>query len=231
MTVEESTGLVRSVFDTSCEPDGMLLKACRNRRTTVCPTCAETYRADSYQLVSAGLQGGKSVPASVASHPRLFVTLTAPSFGPVHSAGKPTPVRSGCAARLVVTARTGTATAATAATPRVTSCWVSRSVWTASTIAVRCCGRRRPASCGAARRSPWSVRSPGRSAVRSVGFTNGAEVVPIVRAGDWRFAGRGYRTPGDAWLAETAGIARAHQRREARAAIRAPTDLPDRRSA
>ncbi len=85
ITVEEATGVVRSSFDTATEPDGMLLKACRNRRTTVCPTCAETYRADSYQLVAAGLAGGKTVPDTVAAHPRLFVTLTAPSFGSVHS--------------------------------------------------------------------------------------------------------------------------------------------------
>jgi len=85
ITVEEPTGVVRSSFDTATEPDGMLLKACRNRRTTVCPTCAETYRADSYQLVAAGLAGGKTVPDTVAGHPRLFVTLTAPSFGSVHS--------------------------------------------------------------------------------------------------------------------------------------------------
>ena len=32
----------------------------------------------------AGLVGGKSVPADVREHPRLFVTLTAPGFGPVH---------------------------------------------------------------------------------------------------------------------------------------------------
>jgi len=85
VTVEEATGVVRSTFDTATEPDGMLLKACRNRRSTVCPTCAETYRADSYQLVAAGLAGGKTVPGTVAGHPRLFVTLTAPSFGSVHS--------------------------------------------------------------------------------------------------------------------------------------------------
>jgi len=84
-TVKQGTGEVRSVFDTACEPDGLLLKACRNRRSTVCPTCAETYRADSYQLVAAGLQGGKSIPDTVSGHPRLFVTLTAPSFGSVHS--------------------------------------------------------------------------------------------------------------------------------------------------
>lgn len=84
-TVDETTGQVHASFDTATEPDGILLKACRNRRTTVCPTCAETYRADSYQLVAAGLAGGKTVPDTVVAHPRLFVTLTAPSFGSVHS--------------------------------------------------------------------------------------------------------------------------------------------------
>ncbi len=43
------------------------------------------YRADTYQLIRAGLTGGKGVPATVADHPCVFVTLTAPSFGPVHS--------------------------------------------------------------------------------------------------------------------------------------------------
>jgi hypothetical protein len=42
-------------------------------------------RADAYQLLAAGLKGGKGVPESVASHLRLFVTFTAPSFGRVHS--------------------------------------------------------------------------------------------------------------------------------------------------
>lgn len=43
------------------------------------------YRRDTYQLVRAGLAGGKGVPATVAKHPCLFVTLTPPSFGPVHT--------------------------------------------------------------------------------------------------------------------------------------------------
>ena len=59
-------------------------KCCGNRREAVCPSCAETYRADAYQLVAAGLRGGKGVPDSVTEHPMLFVTLTAPSFGAVH---------------------------------------------------------------------------------------------------------------------------------------------------
>jgi hypothetical protein len=49
------------------------------------PSCAATYRADAYQLLAAGLKDGKGVPDTVASHPRLFVTFTAPSFGRVHN--------------------------------------------------------------------------------------------------------------------------------------------------
>ncbi|UIJ61873.1 hypothetical protein LWP59_09730 [Amycolatopsis acidiphila] len=66
-------------------PDGRLYVACKNRRASVCPACAETYRADTYQLVKAGLVGGKGVPDSVAEHPCFFVTLTAPAFGTVHT--------------------------------------------------------------------------------------------------------------------------------------------------
>ena len=36
-------------------------------------------------MIRAGLVGGKGVPVGVVGHPGLFVTLTAPSFGPVHS--------------------------------------------------------------------------------------------------------------------------------------------------
>jgi hypothetical protein len=50
-----------------------------------CPPCAEVYRADTYQLIRAGLSGGKGVPATVVRHPCVFLTLTAPSFGPVHA--------------------------------------------------------------------------------------------------------------------------------------------------
>lgn len=63
---------------------GRLLVACGNRRASVCPTCARTYRADTYQLIRAGLVGGKSTPTGVIGHPRVFATLTAPGFGPVH---------------------------------------------------------------------------------------------------------------------------------------------------
>jgi hypothetical protein len=75
----------RRVWSTDTEPDGVLRKACGNRREAVCPPCAERYRQDAYHLIAAGLRGGKGVPDSVAAHPALFVTLTAPSFGPVHT--------------------------------------------------------------------------------------------------------------------------------------------------
>lgn len=39
----------------------------------------------------AGLIGGKNVPIDVRQHPRLFVTLTAPGFGPVHRATEAQP--------------------------------------------------------------------------------------------------------------------------------------------
>jgi hypothetical protein len=82
---DRQTGEVRTVYDSEREPDGVLLKACGTRRESRCPSCAATYRADAFQLLAAGLKGGKGVPESVASHPRLFVTFTAPSFGRVHT--------------------------------------------------------------------------------------------------------------------------------------------------
>jgi hypothetical protein len=79
------SGEVRTVYDSEREPDGVLLKACGTRRESKCPSCAAVYRADAYQLLAAGLKGGKGVPETISEHPRLFVTFTAPSFGQVHS--------------------------------------------------------------------------------------------------------------------------------------------------
>jgi hypothetical protein len=64
-----------------------LLVPCKDRRASVCPSCSRTYQNDAWQLVAAGIRGGKGVGAGVASHPQLFVTLTAPSFGAVHRSG------------------------------------------------------------------------------------------------------------------------------------------------
>jgi hypothetical protein len=80
-----ATGEAGTVYSTDREPDATLLKACGNRRASVCPSCSATYQADSFQLLAVGLRGGKGIPERVARHPRLFVTFTAPSFGPVHT--------------------------------------------------------------------------------------------------------------------------------------------------
>ena len=85
-TVEHATGrIIETRHTASAMPDGVLYLPCGDRRASVCPPCAETYRADTYQLIRAGLVGGKGVPATVAGHPAVFATLTAPSFGPVHT--------------------------------------------------------------------------------------------------------------------------------------------------
>jgi hypothetical protein len=83
--LDRATQERRTVYVTDREPDATLLKACGNRRASACPACSATYQADSFQLLAAGLRGGKGVLETVTQHPRLFVTFTAPSFGPVHT--------------------------------------------------------------------------------------------------------------------------------------------------
>ena len=69
------------------ERAGTVLAPCGNRRESVCPSCSDRYAADAFHLLRAGLAGDstKGVPAAVVEHPRAFLTLTAPSFGPVHT--------------------------------------------------------------------------------------------------------------------------------------------------
>ncbi|WP_349294415.1 replication initiator [Streptomyces sp. HU2014] len=83
-TWDTATGEVLHHYNTRDEPGERLLVRCRNRRSSVCPPCSRLHAGDTFHLVHAGLTGGKTVPAQVRNHPRLFLTLTAPSFGPVH---------------------------------------------------------------------------------------------------------------------------------------------------
>ncbi|MET8177437.1 replication initiator [Streptomyces sp. NPDC005336] len=99
-TLDAATSEVLRSYSTADEPTGRLLTACGNRRSSRCPACSRLYAADTYHLIKAGLSGGKTVPEAVRTHPRLFVTLTAPSFGPVHNrrttdAGENLPCRCG----------------------------------------------------------------------------------------------------------------------------------------
>ncbi|MCA1821229.1 MAG: hypothetical protein LC644_05600 [Pseudonocardia sp.] len=84
-TINPTTGEVLSSRSTESLPDGVIYVPCGDRRASVCPACAETYRADTYHLIRTGLVGGKGVPDTVATHPVIFATLTAPAFGPVHT--------------------------------------------------------------------------------------------------------------------------------------------------
>lgn len=79
------TGQVVREFTSEREPDGVILTACGNRRAHVCGPCSEVYQGDAWQLVVSGLRGGKGVPDTVAGHPLVFATFTAPGFGPVHT--------------------------------------------------------------------------------------------------------------------------------------------------
>ncbi|MFI6662731.1 replication initiator protein RepSA [Streptomyces sp. NPDC050523] len=87
VTRDAKSGDVLYSYSTEGEPGGMLRVACGNRRASRCPSCAWTYAGDTYHLIRAGITGdiNKGVSPVVRDHPRVFATLTAPSFGPVHN--------------------------------------------------------------------------------------------------------------------------------------------------
>ncbi|MFD5508940.1 replication initiator protein RepSA [Streptomyces sp. NPDC127051] len=90
---DKASGELLHRYSTEDEPGARLRIACGNRRASRCPACAWTYAGDTYHLIRAGLAGDvrRAIPATVREHPRVFATLTAPSFGPVHNrpAGRP----------------------------------------------------------------------------------------------------------------------------------------------
>ncbi|MDT0455381.1 replication initiator protein RepSA [Streptomyces sp. DSM 41527] len=88
VTRDRKSGQVLYSYSTEGEPGGRLRVACGNRRASRCPSCAWTYAGDTYHLIRSGITGGKGVPGVVRDHPRVFATLTAPSFGPVHNRPK-----------------------------------------------------------------------------------------------------------------------------------------------
>ncbi|MFI1096308.1 replication initiator [Streptomyces sp. NPDC020917] len=87
-TLNADTGEALHVFTTHDHPTSRLLVPCGNRRASRCPACSRVYAADTYHLIKAGLSGGKGTPDTVETHPRVFVTLTAPSYGAVHNHDK-----------------------------------------------------------------------------------------------------------------------------------------------
>ena len=85
MRIDPATGEILSSYSSSDQPLGVTYICCGNRRASVCPACSRVYAADVFHLIRAGVTGGKTVPTSVAENPLVFATLTAPSFGHVHS--------------------------------------------------------------------------------------------------------------------------------------------------
>ncbi|MER6915246.1 replication initiator protein RepSA [Streptomyces sp. NPDC000594] len=97
VTRDAATRQILHTYSTAAEPGARLRIACGNRRASRCPACAWTYAGDTYHLIRAGLSGdpAKGTPHRVRAHPRVFATLTAPSFGPVHNRPGLRPCRCG----------------------------------------------------------------------------------------------------------------------------------------
>lgn len=157
--IDPATGEVLRTIDTANAPDGVIYTACGDRRASVCPACAETYRADTYQLIRTGLVGGKGVPDSVAAYPCVFATFTAPSFGPVHAritspGGQVLRCRP---ATSTPGARTAGPCPAPVATATPTPAWASRCARTATTTKAPWCGTRMRPNCGGVPPSPCTA--------------------------------------------------------------------------
>jgi hypothetical protein len=85
-TLDPQSGEVIREFATSTQPDGLTYTRCGNRRARRCESCSHEYKGDTWHMIMAGAAGGmKGVPEAIADHPMAFLTLTAPSFGAVHS--------------------------------------------------------------------------------------------------------------------------------------------------
>ena len=162
--IDPATGEVLRTLDTEDLPDKVIYLPCGDRRASVCPPCAETYRADTYQLIRAGLAGGKGVPESVAIHPCVFATFTAPSFGPVHTrvVSRPTAGSPGAGpAAKPATARTAGGSPAASGTRKTDACLGTAAV--PGLLRLRTppsCGTPTPPSCGGAPPSPSAASSP-----------------------------------------------------------------------
>ncbi|MFT4213871.1 MAG: replication initiation protein [Microbacterium sp.] len=88
-TLHPGTGEVLSEFSSTSQPDGLTYTRCGNRRSRRCESCSHEYKGDTWHMIMAGAAGGmKGVPERIAEHPMVFVTLTAPSFGTVHSTSR-----------------------------------------------------------------------------------------------------------------------------------------------
>ena len=82
--VDVVTGEIVSTYSSEQEQLGVTHIRCGNRRESACPPCSRLHAGDTFQMIRAGMVGGKTVPPTVVNNPLVFATLTAPSFGKVH---------------------------------------------------------------------------------------------------------------------------------------------------
>ena len=162
--IDGTTGELLHRYTTVHEPGGVLPIACKTRRASRCLPCAEVYRADTYQLIRAGLSGGKGVPDAVHTHPCVFTTLTAPSFGTVHlhreRDGRVLRCRPRRRARNLPPRQPDVLRQTS--TPATTRGSASRCARTATTTPGRCSSTPVRPSCGAASPSPCAALLPAR---------------------------------------------------------------------
>ena len=59
-TVDTTTGEIVSTYTSEQEPLGVTHVRCGNRRASECPSCSRLYAADMFQLIRAGVAGGKT---------------------------------------------------------------------------------------------------------------------------------------------------------------------------
>ncbi len=84
VTADAKTGEVVDLLSSAFLPGGELVKACGTRRATLCASCSARFQGDARRLILLGVAGDDDDTAGIASRPKIFATLTAPSFGPVH---------------------------------------------------------------------------------------------------------------------------------------------------
>ena len=83
-TIDLATGETRPVYDTAASTACCTSPAATAARPSARPARPST-SATPGSSSAPGLAGGKGIPETITAHPCVFATLTAPSFGPVHS--------------------------------------------------------------------------------------------------------------------------------------------------
>ena len=154
ITLDRSTGELA---------EGTILVACKDRRAAVCPSCSRLYQADAWQLVAAGIRGGKGVDPTGCRAPSALRHLHRPALRP-----RAPRRRSPRPKRPVSPPALGCSVSPRASRSRACDGTATRSRWSASrcapsasTTAGRCCGTRTSRGCGTGRCSGSTSRWPG----------------------------------------------------------------------